>query len=107
MKNNSKYYDRTWYPKAKGHHKFKWCHITSIDFKEVHMLDNIKTGYWAGCNYWKNEDGVTATSMHDCDDCEYLFACNIKKETDVWPVSPEIEAEIDAESKRLKALAVR
>lgn len=46
--------------------------------------------YWAGCNYYVNdgsESGLpkgTATSMHDCDNCEEITHCLLKKETDTW-----------------------
>ena len=25
--------DKEWYSRAKGHHKFKWCNITAIEFQ--------------------------------------------------------------------------
>lgn len=53
--------------------------------------------YWAGCNRWVNrganeyEPIGTATSMHECLSCERVPYCKLKKETDVWEWSEEIE----------------
>jgi len=58
------------------------------------------SGYFAGCNRWinqgKNEHEPigTATSMHDCNGCEHLAYCKLKKETEVWEWSEAIEKQM-------------
>ena len=51
--------------------------------------------YYAGCNHWVDHEGEkllgTATSMHDCGDCEQLNICNLKKETEVWKYNEDIK----------------
>lgn len=60
----------------------------------------MNTIYWSGCNYWinrgKNEHEPigTATSMHECDFCERLSYCTIKKIEPVWDHNSGIEFEM-------------
>lgn len=51
--------------------------------------------YYSGCNYLVDHEGEkfigTATSMHECGDCDKLIICNLKKTEEVWRFNKEIE----------------
>lgn len=63
--------------------------------------------YYSGCNYWGNngenefQPKNTATAMHECDDCEKLKYCVLKKETDVFEMTEEIAKKEDIEWKQM------
>jgi hypothetical protein len=67
----------------------------------------LKVQYWAGCNRWINqgknefEPIGTATSMHDCDDCEKIDYCKLKKESDMWEWNEEIELQMTKDWKEM------
>ena len=64
--------------------------------------------YHSGCNFWinhgenKHQPIGTATSMHECGDCEKLEACKVKKETVVWEYNDEVKAQMDEYWKEMK-----
>jgi len=53
--------------------------------------------WYSGCNYYINqgkndyESLGTATSMHDCVNCEELDKCPLKKEEETWEYSLDHE----------------
>lgn len=57
--------------------------------------------YYAGCNYWINrgknefEPIGTATSMHDCGNCEELNHCQLKKKTEIWEYNDNIKQQMN------------
>ncbi|KON87428.1 hypothetical protein AF332_11720 [Sporosarcina globispora] len=56
---------------------------------------------WAGCNYYVNrgnndcEPIGTATSMHDCLDCERIDYCKIKMSAPIWEINDERVKELN------------
>lgn len=63
--------------------------------------------YYSGCNYWINqgknefEPKGTATSMHDCEGCEDIKICGMKRKTDIWKYNEEIKEFLDEEIKKI------
>lgn len=56
---------------------------------------NIK--WWSGCNAYRNTGNIkeepigTATSIHECGDCDMLSKCKIKQKTPIWLINDETE----------------
>ena len=63
--------------------------------------------YWARCNYNINtgenepEPEGTATSMHECGNCEVFEQCIIKSENEVWEFNSGIKELIEKELERM------
>lgn len=52
--------------------------------------DSRKIPYWSGCNFnintgkHEHEPNGTAQSIHDCNGCEKVYECDLKKTTPIW-----------------------
>jgi hypothetical protein len=60
-------------------------------------MSNEEITYWAGCNVYIDKFLATINSMHECGNCERIPYCKLKRKTDVWEWSEELERQMDKE----------
>ena len=69
-----------------------------------------KPMFWAGCNYYVNsglsehEPIGTAQSMHDCEGCDKLPFCTIKKDTETWEFNEEIKKDMNKKMEEMNSI---